>query len=136
MSVLDLVRQLRIFRAFAMMRNFVRRMRCWTLILLGWAFTFSAGDTPARETQWRDWHDESAIVQLDTTEGAFALRDTHGNFKRLVRLLLGGRRSESVPDTRNQAGWSASKSLRGYTRDLLRDKSHHGLEVVELLIAL
>jgi hypothetical protein len=125
-------------RASAMMRSFVRRMRCWTLVVLAWGFVYyvaCSGAAWGHEGQRRDWSSHPAIVELDTTEDIIALGDIHGDYNRLTKLLFAGRLLDAVPDSPKQAVWSGGKSLLVCTGDLI-DKWHHGFEIIELLRAL
>src|SRR5690349_6718281 len=51
-----------------------------------------AADTPPR-----NWGRCPAVVSLDTEETFYALGDTHGDYNRLVDLLVAGKLIENAP---------------------------------------
>jgi hypothetical protein len=68
---------------------------------LAWGLFFyvACGVAQAHEGQRRDWSIHPAIVELDTTENIYALGDIHGDYKRLVKLLVAGRLLAEVDRT-------------------------------------
>jgi hypothetical protein len=49
-----------------------------------------AGACPQATAAARDWEKCPAIVEMDTPHAVYALGDVHGDYDRLVRLLVGG----------------------------------------------
>jgi hypothetical protein len=83
----------------------------------------------------RDWQQCPAVATLDTPELVYALGDTHGDYDRLVKLLVAGRLLASAPASPDQATWSGGRSILVVTGDMI-DKFDHALQVIALLRAL
>jgi Calcineurin-like phosphoesterase len=83
----------------------------------------------------RDWAVNPPIVEVDTTADIFAMGDVHGDYDRLVKLLLRGKIIEGIPTAPGQARWAAGKSVLICTGDMI-DKGHNSIEVILLFKAL
>jgi calcineurin-like phosphoesterase family protein len=94
------------------------------------ALPLFGGDPPAR-----DWEQCPAVVAIRTTEVVHALGDTHGDYDRLVKLLVAGKLMDGTPDKSDEAAWSGGKSVLVVTGDMI-DKWDHSLDVIALMRAL
>jgi len=83
----------------------------------------------------RDWQQCPAVATLDTPEIVYALGDTHGDYKRLAKLLVAGHLMPAVPASPDQGVWSGGHATLVVTGDMI-DKGHHALEVIALMRAL
>ncbi len=88
------------------------------------------GDTPPR-----NWGRCPAIVTLETTEVVHALGDTHGDYDRLVKLLVTGKLIAGAPDKPDQVTWNGGRSILVVTGDMI-DKWDQSLNVIALMRAL
>lgn len=87
------------------------------------------------ETPPRNWGRCPAVVNLETAEVVYALGDTHGDYDRLVTLLVAGRLIAGVPASPQQVSWTGGKSILVVTGDMI-DKWNQSLEVIALMRAL
>ena len=87
------------------------------------------------ETPPRNWGRCPAVVCLQTTEVVHALGDTHGDYDRLVTLLVAGKLIAGAPASPEQAPWSGGKSILVVTGDMI-DKWNQSLKVIALMRAL
>jgi hypothetical protein len=83
----------------------------------------------------RDWQQCPAVVTLDTQETIYALGDTHGDYQRLVALLVAGQLMTAAPPSPDQAVWSGGHAVLIVTGDMI-DKGTHALDVIALMRAL
>jgi hypothetical protein len=83
----------------------------------------------------RDWKKAPAIFELDTPEDIYALGDVHGDYDRLVALLVAGKVIAGRPEAPKEVRWSAGKSVLICTGDLI-DKGPHSLKAIALFRAL
>jgi hypothetical protein len=90
---------------------------------------------PDRRADARDWKRYPAVVELDTSEDVFALGDVHGDYDRLVALLVAGRIIPEAPASPERVAWGAGKAVLVCTGDLI-DKGKHSLKVIALFRAL
>ena len=90
---------------------------------------FAAGTPP------RNWAQCPAVATIQTSEVVYGLGDTHGDYDRLVTLLIGGKLMSSVPASPQQAVWSGGKSILIVTGDMI-DKWKDSLKVIALMRAL
>src|SRR5207244_2043840 len=67
--------------------------------------------------------------------GLYALGDVHGDYDRLVTLLIAAKVLASEPPRPDQARWAAGPAVLVCTGDLI-DKGNQGLRVLALLRAL
>jgi hypothetical protein len=112
-----------------------RRPRQWllalvTVNLLAGAFPVLAGSAPPR-----DWDACPAVVAVETTHTIFVLSDVHGDYSRLVKLLIAGNLIGEAPEWPKKVVWTGGEAILVCTGDLI-DKWYHGVEVIELLRAL
>lgn len=87
------------------------------------------------ETPPRNWGRCPAIVALETTEVVHALGDTHGDYDRLVKLLVAGKLIADAPASPERVMWSGGRSILVVTGDMI-DKWDHSLDVIALMRAL
>lgn len=83
----------------------------------------------------RNWGRCPALISLDTSETIYALGDTHGDYDRLVALLVSVKLMDGVPDAPKDARWSGAKSILVVTGDMI-DKGSQSLRVIALFRAL
>jgi len=83
----------------------------------------------------RDWNQCPAVATLETTETVYALGDTHGDYDRLVALLVAGHLMASAPASPEQAAWSGGRAVLVVTGDMI-DKWTQSLQVIALMRAL
>jgi hypothetical protein len=83
----------------------------------------------------RDWQKYPAIVEVDTASEIIALGDVHGDYDRLLGLLLAGKIIPRRPEQPDQVEWRAGGAILVCTGDLI-DKGDHAVEVLALLRAL
>src|SRR5206468_12719676 len=99
-----------------------RRLIC-ALLLIAAIPLFGGEGSP------RKWDQCPAVVTLETTEVVQALGDTHGDYERLVKLLVAGKLIAGVPDSPEQVAWSGGRSVLVVTGDMI-DKWDHSLKVI------
>ncbi|HEV7765931.1 MAG TPA: metallophosphoesterase [Thermoanaerobaculia bacterium] len=87
------------------------------------------------ETPPRNWGRCPAVITLQTSEIVYALGDTHGDYDRLVALLVGGKLIDGVPSSPEMVRWSGGKSVLVVTGDMI-DKWKQSLDVIALMRAL
>ena len=83
----------------------------------------------------RDWKNSPAIVEMDNVADIYALGDIHGDFDRLVTLLVDAKIIEPSPARPDAVRWRAGKAVLITTGDML-DKGRRALDVIALLRAL
>src|SRR6188474_1786228 len=87
------------------------------------------------ETPPRNWGRCPAVVSLQTTEVVHALGDTHGDYDRLVKLLVAGELIAGAPASPEQVTWKGGRSILVVTGDMI-DKWNQSLDVIALMRAL
>jgi Calcineurin-like phosphoesterase len=83
----------------------------------------------------RDWNTAPAIVRVAHAPVIFALGDVHGDYGRLVDILLAGGLIRERPDKPNQVRWSGDNAILVCTGDMI-DKGDHSLHVIALFQSL
>jgi hypothetical protein len=83
----------------------------------------------------RNWEQCPATVSLQTPETVYALGDTHGDYDRLVTLLVAGKLLAAPPASPGQAAWSGGRATLVVTGDMI-DKWDHSLDVIAFMRAL
>jgi hypothetical protein len=83
----------------------------------------------------RDWAAHPAIVERPDAETLYALGDIHGDYDRLVTLLVAAHILEAAPAKAADARWSAGKATFVVTGDMI-DKGPKPVDVLHLLMAL
>ena len=83
----------------------------------------------------RDWKKFPAIAEIDNVADIYALGDIHGDYDRLVTLLVDAKIIEPNPTRPETVHWRAGKAVLIITGDLL-DKGRRALDVIALLRAL
>jgi hypothetical protein len=91
----------------------------------------SAAIRPTRAAEKRDWKAHPAIVELDARRDLYALGDVHGDYDRLVELLVAGKIIPEAPPTPERARWSVGPAVFVVTGDFI-DKYSHALPVIAL----
>jgi hypothetical protein len=83
----------------------------------------------------RDFHTSPAVVQVDSDHDILALGDIHGDYDRLVTLLVAARVVASPPTMPDSVDWAAGSAILVITGDFI-DKFNHALKVIPFLQAL
>ncbi|HYV36706.1 MAG TPA: metallophosphoesterase [Gemmataceae bacterium] len=83
----------------------------------------------------RDWQKQPAIVEIDTTHDIYAVGDPHGDYERLVALLVAAKIMPGDPGPPEKAQWQAGKAVLVCTGDLI-NKWDQSLRVIALFRAL
>lgn len=113
---------------------FVRRV-AWCALLLACLVALGPFNR-ARASAPRDWKSAPGIAEIDTLpRDIYALGDVHGDYGRLVTLLLAANLLADKPAHAHQARWSAGSAVLICTGDMI-DKGEHSLKVIGLLRAL
>lgn len=86
----------------------------------------------AARAGFRDWAAYPAIVQLDTAADLYALGDVHGDYDRLVALLVKHRLVDKPPARPELGQWAAGGAVLVVTGDAI-DKWSQALPVLTLL---
>ncbi|MDB5303949.1 MAG: putative serine/threonine phosphatase [Phycisphaerales bacterium] len=86
---------------------------------------------PIQAAEKRDWKAHPAIVELDAPHDLYALGDVHGDYDRLVELLVAGKIIAEAPATPEAAHWVAGPAVLVVTGDFI-DKGTHALPVIAL----
>jgi hypothetical protein len=111
------------------------------LLLLLLSRTFAAAqatDTAAAAsvaTNSRNWSKYPAVVEVDSFEQIVAVGDVHGDYERLVKVLVAAGIIKDEPNKPEEVEWSAGKTTFVCTGDLI-DKGKHSLKVIALFRAL
>jgi len=105
----------------------MKRLAASLLLVLLVAAAARADDRAAAVSS-RDWAQNPAIVQLETTNDIFALGDVHGDFERMV-ALLGAAGIVKAPAKPEALEWHAGKSVLVITGDMI-DKGPDSLSVL------
>jgi hypothetical protein len=110
------------------------------VVRLGWFFALalvlaSSMFAANPSTPKRNWAQCPAIVAIQTPEVVYALGDTHGDYDRLVALLVGGKLIAGAPVSPDRVVWSGGKSILIVTGDMI-DKWPHSLSVIALMRAM
>lgn len=87
------------------------------------------------ETPPRNWGRCPAVVTLQTSETFYAVGDTHGDYDRLVTLLVAGKLIAGAPAAPDQVKWTGGRSILVVTGDMI-DKWTQSLQVIALMRAL
>ena len=106
-------------------------------VLIGVGLVPAAGPAalakePKIITPPRDWTKAPAIVQVDTAHDVYALGDIHGDYDRLVTLLVASKVIAAAPSSPTAAQWTAGNATLVCTGDVI-DKDDHALKVIPLL---
>ena len=79
----------------------------------------------------RDWKKFPAIVEIDTTHDIYAIGDPHGDYERLITLLVSAKIIPTDPGPPEKVKWSAGKAVVVCTGDMI-DKWSQSLRVIAL----
>lgn len=93
------------------------------------------GPELAAEEYHRDWAKYPATVESPAPETIYAIGDIHGDYDRLVNLLVAARISPAVPERPEAIAWSAGSATLVVTGDMI-DKGPRPVDVLHALIAL
>ncbi len=103
------------------------------------ALQAASGASPAQGPQtWlslRDWNRYPAIIQTEAPAVFYAIGDIHGDYERLVRLLVGSRIIQAAPSAPESIAWAAGRSVLVVTGDMI-DKGPRPASVLKALQAL
>jgi hypothetical protein len=91
--------------------------------------------TAQDKTAWRDWAKHPILVEVDTTEDIYALGDIHGDYERLLTILVAAKIIPADPGPPYKVQWQAGKAVLVCTGDFI-DKYDQSLRVIALLRAL
>ena len=88
----------------------------------------------------RDWSQNPAIVELDTSSDVvvYAIGDTHGDYQRLIDLLVKGgiiNSASRIPFHWRDVTWKAGNAVLVCTGDMM-DKGFNSVEVLQLFMHL
>ena len=83
----------------------------------------------------RDWKKHPAIVEMDTEQDIYAIGDVHGDYERLINMLVVSKLIAKDPGKPDKVKWSAGKAVLVCTGDLI-DKGDHSVRVLQLFMAL
>ena len=109
------------------------------IILLALAIPL-AGDLPCvanvqGRPEKRDWKTHPAIVELDTKHDIYAVGDPHGDYERLLGILVAAKIIPADPGPPEKVQWQAGQAVLVCTGDLL-DKWDQSLRVIALFRSL
>jgi Calcineurin-like phosphoesterase len=90
---------------------------------------------PASDSYSRDFAKYPAVIERPLSATLYAIGDIHGDYRRLVRLLVAAHIAPAVPVRPSGVGWSAGTATLVITGDMI-DKGPHPVDVLRLLIAL
>jgi hypothetical protein len=84
----------------------------------------------------RDWRKYPAIVEIDKQpERLFAIGDVHGDYDRLLALLVRGGLVATRGDRRGEVRWIGGNAVLVMTGDLI-DKGPHSVAVIRFIAAM
>lgn len=83
----------------------------------------------------RDWKKYPAVVEVDTPEDIYAVGDAHGDYERLLTVLVAAKIIPADPGPPEKVQWQAGKAVLVCTGDFI-DKGKESLRVIALLRAL
>ena len=83
----------------------------------------------------RDWAKYPAVVEMAGAEDLYAVGDVHGDYDRLVTLLLAAKIIAGPPQRADRPKWNAGRAVLVCTGDLI-DKGTDYLKVIALFRAL
>jgi len=109
-----------------MSRNTLSKLMGYTLVVS------VCGNTGASVAASRDWTNDPAVVQLDTSEDIFAIGDPHGDRERLADVLAAARLIDRAPIAPVELKWAGGRSILVVTGDLI-DKGSDSIGVITLL---
>jgi hypothetical protein len=83
----------------------------------------------------RDWTRFPPVIERNAPAALFAIGDIHGDYERLLRLLIAARLIPAIPAKPELAVWGAGTSTLVVTGDMI-DKGPRPVDVLHYLIAL
>ena len=83
----------------------------------------------------RDWVKNPAVVERQAVTTLYAIGDIHGDYARLVRLLVVAHIVPAPPPAPGSVAWGAGQAVLVVTGDMI-DKGPRPVDVLRLLIAL
>jgi Calcineurin-like phosphoesterase len=90
---------------------------------------------PAADSHGRDWAANPPVVERPAPSTLYAIGDIHGDYERLVRLLVSARLAPSAPAHPADIQWSAGTATLVITGDMI-DKGPRPVDVIRALMAL
>ena len=123
--------------AVVMVRRALRAIAPFRCAFIAMTFATIAviPDRAAASPAGRDWEKNPTIVEMDTTEDVFAIGDVHGDYERLVTVLLASGLILERPEKPQWVKWDRGKAILVCTGDLI-DKGSRSLDVLLLFRAL
>lgn len=94
-----------------------------------------SGRAPAADSYSRDWVKYPPVVERPAPAVLYAIGDIHGDYQRLVRLLVGARIVPRAPSRPGDVQWTAGTATLVVTGDMI-DKGPRPVDVLRLMIAL
>src|ERR1051326_2913901 len=104
-------------------------------LALGLAFPAMTAEPPVKTAPARDWAKHPAIAEVDTSEDIYALGDVHGDYERLISLLLKNKLILADPAQPEKIEWTGGKAVLVCTGDMI-DKGDQSYQVLLALRAL
>ena len=83
----------------------------------------------------RNWVMNPAVVQVDTREDVYVVGDVHGDYERLMRVLIAAGIVARRPSSPDLVDWQGQGGILVFTGDLI-DKWKHSVDVITLVHAL
>jgi hypothetical protein len=102
------------------------RLTCCVVLLLCAGIVFG---------EERNWKKHPAIVEMETKNDIYAIGDVHGDYERLINMLVVTKLIEADPGKPEKVKWSAGKAVLVCTGDMI-DKGDHSVRVLQLFMAL
>jgi len=93
------------------------------------------GLAPAADSYSRDWAKYPPVIERPAPAALYAIGDIHGDYQRLVRLLVGAHIVPAAPTQPGDIKWSAGTATLVVTGDMI-DKGPRPVDVLRLMIAL
>jgi hypothetical protein len=93
------------------------------------------GLSQAADSFSRDWVKYPPVIERPAPTALYAIGDIHGDYQRLVRLLIGAHIVPSAPAQPGDVKWSAGTATLVVTGDMI-DKGPRPVDVLRLMIAL
>jgi diadenosine tetraphosphatase ApaH/serine/threonine PP2A family protein phosphatase len=116
-----------------MLRKFWRILMALEVILLVGHQSFCA--QAQVNAPRRDWKANPAIVEIDTPEDIYALGDVHGDYERLLTVLVAAKIIPGDPGAPEKVQWQAGKAVLVCTGDFI-NKWNQSLQVIALFRSL
>jgi Calcineurin-like phosphoesterase len=90
---------------------------------------------PAADSYSRDWVKYPPVIERAAPSALYAIGDIHGDYQRLMRLLIAAHIVPTAPTQPGDVKWSAGTATLVVTGDMI-DKGRRPVDVLRLMIAL